>query len=151
MQKKNDTHPQEKKDSEATIVALQQQLEEAKSKEQRALADYQNLIRRTAQEKTRFAQMAALSFVSDLLEPLSHLQMASEQLSDVGLQMVVSKLWQTLEDHGLKRIDALGKQFNIQTMEAVEKGEHGQKVVKIVSDGYLLNNEVIKHAKVVLD
>lgn len=151
MQKKNDTHPQEQKDTEAIIAELQQQLQEAKNKEQRALADYQNLIRRTAQEKARFVQMAAVSFVSDLLEPLSHLQMASNQLADVGLQMVITQLLQTLEAHGLKRIDALGKEFDIQTMEAVEKGENGQKVVKIVSDGYLLNSEVIKHAKVVLD
>ena len=133
------------------LLAVSGQLVEAKRREQLALADYQNLVRRTQEERGRVARLAARNFIDSLLQPLSHLTLASLQLNDAGLTMVVSQLWQGLEQNGLKKIDALGKEFDVNTMEAVEKGVFGQKVLKVVSDGYTLNDEVIQHAKVILD
>ncbi|GIK84323.1 MAG: protein GrpE [Patescibacteria group bacterium] len=133
------------------VLDLSNQLANAKRKEQLALADYQNLVRRTNEERSKVARLAARNFVEDLLQPLGHLTLASEQLKDAGLSMVVSQLWQALEQNGLKKIEALGKEFDVTTMEVADKGEQGQKVVKIVKDGYTLNDEVIQHAKVILD
>lgn len=133
------------------VVSLTQQLSDAKRREQLALADYQNLVRRTNEERGRVARLAARNFVADLLQPLSHLTLASEQLNDAGLTMVITQLWQSLEQNGLKKIDALDKPFDVTTMEAVETGEQGKKVTKIVRDGYILNDEIIQHAKVILD
>ncbi|MBP7842894.1 nucleotide exchange factor GrpE [Candidatus Woesebacteria bacterium] len=133
------------------LVATSNQLAEAKRREQLALADYQNLVRRTNEERGRVARLAARNFVDGMLQPLSHLTLAGQQLNDAGLNMVIGQLWQSLEENGLKKIDALGKDFDVSTMEAVEKGEHGKKVLKIVRDGYVLNDEVIQHAKVILD
>ena len=127
------------------------QLADAKRREQLALADYQNLMRRTNQERGKIARLAARTFVEDLLQPLSHLALASEQINDAGLTMVVSQLWIALENNGLKKIEALGKKFDVTTMEATEVKDKGEKVTKVVSDGYLLNDEVIQHAKVILD
>lgn len=133
------------------LVATTNQLAEAKRREQLALADYQNLVRRTNEERGRVARLAARNFVEDLLQPLSHLTLAAQQLNDAGLHMVIAQLWQSLEQNGLKKIEALGKDFDVHTMEAVEKGERGKKVLKIVRDGYVLNDAVIQHAKVILD
>lgn len=133
------------------IEQLVEQLEVITDKEQRALADYQNLVRRTRKDKTKITKLAAKNFVEDLLQPLSHLAMASEQLNDTGLSMVVEQLWVSLESNGLQKIDAMGKDFDIETMEVTDKGEKSKKVIKIVSDGYRLNGEVIRHAKVILD
>lgn len=133
------------------VELLTQQLADSKRKEQLALADYQNLIRRTNDERGKVARLAARNFIEDLLHPLSNLTLASEQINDSGLNMVVSQLWQTLERNGLKRIDALGKNFDVSTMEVTQKEKKGQKVTKIVREGYTLNDEVIQHAKVILD
>lgn len=133
------------------VVSLSEQLQDAKRREQLALADYQNLVRRTSEERSKVARLAAANFVQDLIQPLSHLALASEQINDPGLNMVISQLWQSLENNGLKKIDALGKQFDVNTMEATETGDHGKKVIKVVSEGYILNGEVIQHAKVILD
>ena len=133
------------------LIATSNQLAEAKRREQLALADYQNLVRRTNEERGRVARLAARNFVDNMLQPLSHLTLAGQQLNDAGLNMVIGQLWQSLEENGLKKINALGKDFDVSTMEAVEKGEHGKKVLKIVRDGYVLNDEVIQHAKVILD
>ena len=133
------------------IEQLVDQIEVSTTKEKRALADYQNLVRRTREDRTKIAKLAAKNFVEDLLQPLSHLSMASAQLDDTGLNMVVGQLWTALENNGLQKIDALGKEFDIETMEATDKGEKSETVVKIVSEGYRLNGEVIQHAKVILD
>jgi molecular chaperone GrpE len=126
-------------------------LEEAKNKEQRSLADYQNLVRRTRDERSKIAKLAARDFIESLIQPLDNLSLASRQLDDVGLDMVVSQLWQVLEMNGLKKIDCINKKFDIELMEVVDKGEKGSKVIKVVREGYLLNDEVIQHAKVILD
>lgn len=133
------------------VTSLSDQLQNAKHKEQLALADYQNLVRRTTQERSRVARLAARNFVEDFLQPLGHLTLASEQLNDSGLTMVVTQLWQALEQNGLNKINATGQDFDVNTMEATESGDNGKKVVKVVKDGYTLNDEVIQHAKVVLD
>lgn len=133
------------------IEELSSKLEESKNKEQRALADYQNLVRRTNEERTKIFKLAAKDFVESLLQPLNHLSLASEQINNSGLNMVVNQLWEVLEENGLKRVESLGKKFDLETMEVVERGEKGEKVIEVVKEGYLLNNEVIQHAKVILD
>ena len=137
--------------SKEELTQLVNQLEETKAKEQRSLADYQNLIRRTREERLRIIKLAAQDFVDSLIQPLTHLSLASEQINNDGLDMVVTQLWQVLEENGLKKIDCIGKKFDIETMEVIERGKKGNKVIKIVKEGYLLNDEVVQHAKVILD
>lgn len=133
------------------IIALEAQLVESKNREQRSLADYQNLVRRTQEERVKIFKLAARDFIEGLIQPLAHLSLAADQLNETGLNMVVSQLWQVLEENGLKKIDSLGKDFDIKHMEVVDKGEKGRKVIKVVKEGYLLNDEVVQHTKVILD
>lgn len=149
--KKQNSPQSELEELRAEIAQLSQDLESVRKREQLALADYQNLIRRTNEQKGKIAKLAAKTFVEDMLTPLSHLSLAAEQINDSGLNMVVTQLWQSLEANGLKKVEALGKEFDVNTMEATDSGENGTKVVKVVQDGYLLNDEVIQHAKVILD
>lgn len=133
------------------IAELTQQLAEAKSKEARAMADYQNLMRRTQQERIALFKTAGKDFVEAILQPLEYLSVAAEQLNDKGLNMVISQLWNSLKSQGLEEIDVMGKTFDIQTMEAVDSEGDGKKVTKIVRKGYTLNGEVIQFAKVILN
>lgn len=138
-------------------------LQVARERERRAVADYQNLVRRQAEDRLRIAKMASADFVETILEPLTHLDFAAKQMGDQGLNMVVGQLWQKLNEVGLEEIDPSGKEFDVETMEAVPdpdrkvaqedkaKGQ-GKKptVSKVVSKGYKLNGEVVKHAKVIV-
>ena len=142
---------QELADTLEQLSETQAALAESKSRESRALSDYQNLLRRTRETSLKMQQLAAVAFVRELLEPLSHLELAKNQLGDSGLTMVVSSIWQALEKNGLQRVAAEGKEFDVTTMEVVQKGALAQKVVAVVQEGYTLNGEVIQHAKVVLD
>jgi molecular chaperone GrpE len=129
---------------------LTAQLERAQDKERRALADYQNLVRRTQADSARFAKFATRELVAQLVQPLEHLKLASEQVKDPGLEMVLTQLWQVLEHNGVTVIDPLGKEFSVDTMEAVEQVGEGTQVTQVVSRGYLLNGEVLQHAKVIV-
>lgn len=133
----------------AVIATLQAQLQEAENARLRALADYQNLQRRTQADKAAWSKLATQDLIMSIVEPLEHLQLAADQLNDAGLTMVVKQLFDRLSDHGLQKIDALGKSFNPETMEAIE-GSHpeGKKVSAVVRGGYTLNGILILPAKV---
>lgn len=145
---------QELSDLANELQQVQDQLVQAHEREQRALADYQNLIRRTDGERLKLIKLASRGLVADLLQPLEHLSLAADHLQDAGLSMAIKQLWQQLDEHGLKEIKVMGKEFDVNTMEAVESDGVGkkkaEKVVKIVRRGYTLNGEVLQHAKVVL-
>jgi molecular chaperone GrpE len=141
----------------AEIERLQEELEamgarasRAHDRERRALADYQNLVRRTQSDAGRLAKFATSELLQQLIQPLEHLHLASQQLNDKGLVMVVAQLWQVLEQNGVSVINPLGEEFSVETMEAVDHNGEGSAVVQVVSRGYLLNGEVLQHAKVVV-
>lgn len=136
------------------VDALQDQIVQAQDAERRARADYQNLVRRTQQERQQLIKLATKSLVSDLVQPVEHLSLAAAQLNDKGLDMVVHQFWQVLENHGLQEINPIDQDFDLETMEAVDTledvTEEDSVVKSVVKRGYRLNGEVIQHAKVVL-
>jgi len=134
----------------AKVEELEQQLQQAQEKEKRSLADYQNLLRRTQEERLKSIKLANQTLLEELVQPLEHLEMAAGQLNDPGLNMVLGQLKKTLTDAGLAEIEVLGKEFDLNLMEVVEKQGEANKVVKVVRKGYSLNGVVIQHAKVVL-
>jgi len=131
------------------IAQLESQLSEAENARVRALADYQNLQRRSQADRASWIKLANQELIVSLIEPLEHLQLAADQIKDKGLSMVVGQLFERLSQQGLKKIEALHKPFDEHTMEAVEGSQpDGKKVVRIVSNGYTLNGVLIQPAKV---
>ena len=72
-----------------------------------------------------------------------------------GVTLIFEKLVKTLESQGLKAFEAVGQDFNTDFHEAIamipatnddEKG----KVIDCVQTGYMLNEKVIRHAKVAI-
>lgn len=129
---------------------LQEELTTAQEKEKRALADYQNLLRRTEQERGRIARFANRQLIEKLLPVVDGLDKAAEQLQDSGLDIVANQLWSVLKEAGLEKIKPLGKEFDVETMEAVSRQGDENQVVDVAQEGYRLKGEVIQHAKVVL-
>jgi len=129
---------------------LRAQLVQTQEREKRALADYQNLLRRTQEDRLKLIKMANYELVTTLLQPIEHLSLAVEQLPEKGLKMAFNQLQQTLNEFGLEEIEVKGKKFDLETMEAAEGSQEGGKVIQILRKGYRLNGNVIQHAKVVL-
>lgn len=148
---------------ESRLEQLQQELEKFREREKRALADYQNLVRRQRQERSRLIKFAAQDLVKSLLQPLEHLSLAAQEIKEDGLNMVVKDLWQALEEAGLKEMRPEGKTFDLEMMEAVNNNKQDDqdenqavkpkklKVKKVVKPGYKLNDKIIQHAKVIVE
>lgn len=129
--------------------------EELKSKYLRALADYQNLERRAREEKAGIVKYALREFLEKLLAILDDLEKAADHLNDQGILLTLWKLKDLLISEGVKEINPeKGAAFDPGFMEAVEVVEEPDmepnKVVKVLSKGYLLYDKLLRPAKVVV-
>jgi molecular chaperone GrpE len=142
------------------IVNLKKQNDEYLEGWQRSQADYANLKRRVEEDITRIAKFASADLITKLLPVMDNFRRAAnhvpENLKDEnwvqGVQQVEKQLDEILASEGLKKIDSLGKEFNPEEAEAVgfednKKFKDGQ-VCEVLEDGYLLNEKVIRTAKV---
>lgn len=120
----------------------------AEEKYLRALADYQNLVKRTAKEKEDFIAFAAEELIRKLLSVLDNLEVAKENFKDKGIELIYNELWNILKDEGLERILIKeDEQFDPTRMEGISVEEGGKKL-KEVRPGYLLKGKVIRVARV---
>lgn len=124
-------------------------LEEYKSKYLRALADYQNLEKRTHAEKEETRQFAAKRVLERLLPVLDTLEKAKDHLKDPGLDLVHKELIAVLQEHGVEKIHVVNKPFDPHEMECVEV-VHGKDnhVVEELLPGYRLYGKVLRVAQV---
>ena len=122
----------------------------------RALADYQNLLKRTVEEKQKFAKFANEQIILEILPVYDNLKVSLTHIDDdaqnngwaEGIKYVVKQFSDVLNNLGVVEIKAKGKKFDPQTMEALEG--KGNKVKKVIKAGYLFKEKVIMPAKVKL-
>lgn len=131
------------------ITELQKQVEELKTKYLRALADYQNLERRTHVEVSEVRKYAAEVILARLLPVVDTLSKAKEHLKDPGLDLVYKELQAVLAEQGVERIEAVGKYFNPHEMECVEVIEgKDNEVAEEVLPGYRLHGKILRVVQV---
>lgn len=116
----------------------------------RALADYQNLERRVAEEKRLLSELYSAIIIEKFLPILDNLENAQKHLNDQGLAMVISQFNDVLSSEGVEEIKAEGQNFDPRIHEAVEiiESEEDGKVAKVISKGYKINDKVIRPVKV---
>lgn len=133
----------------AKIADLQKQIDELTNKWKRALADYQNLEKRVEQERKLLAKFSNAALIDKLLAVLDTLEKAQEHLKDKGLNLAVNQFKAILKTEGVEEIQALGKKFDPILMDCSEviKGREGI-VAEVIQKGYLLDNKVLRPAKV---
>jgi len=157
------THLNEPVAEESAMEKLSAELEEAKDKYLRKVAEFENFKRRSAKERIELIQTAGRDVITDLLDVLDDCDRAQKQLDasqDIGaaregVMLVFNKLRNTLQSKGVKAMVTLHEEFNPDLHEAVTeipapsealKGKVLDEVVK----GYYLNDKIIRHAKVVV-
>lgn len=131
------------------IEKLESRIAELETLWKRALADYQNLEKRVADQKSMYIKLANMSLIQNLIDVEDDLERASNHLKDKGLEMIVSRLKVVLKDEGLEEIVVENQNFDPSTMECVEVVE-GQKdvVMKVAQKGYRLYDTVLRPVKV---
>ena len=120
----------------------------------RLLAEFQNFKKRAAKEKTDIHAYANEKLMSELLPVLDNFERALEtKTEDVeayakGMELIFQQMKTALENHGLKKIEALGEDFDPAKHNAVMMEEPGElesgKVSKELQKGYELNGKVIR-------
>jgi Molecular chaperone GrpE (heat shock protein) len=151
---RNDVCPYVKKSF--TKIADINELDNFENKYKLALADYQNLLKKTAADKTEFAKYAISDLLEDIIPVYDHLKMslsglpAEEENSAwvVGVKYVLKQFRDSLSARGVEEIKTVGEKFDHNTMEALE-GE-GDIVSKEIMSGYKLNGRLIRAAKVIV-
>jgi len=124
-------------------------------KYKRALADYQNLLKRQLKEKEEFVKYANEQIIIDFIPVYDNLRVSLDHIEAgdnpwvKGIEYVIKQFNDLLEVNGVKEIKTMGEKFDPSTMEAVEG--KGEKVIKQAKAGYTLNGKVIIPAKVILE
>ncbi len=128
---------------------MKKQSDEWKAKYLRALADYQNLERRTHAEKEEVRKFAAEVILTRLLPVVDTLKKAKDHLKDPGLDLAIRELDAALSEQGVEKIDVTGKQFNPHEMECIEVVEgNDNEVMSEVLPGWRFRGKIIRVAQV---
>lgn len=115
----------------------------------RALADYQNLTKRVESERLEFIKYVLEQFLLKLLPVVDALEAAEAHLKDEGLTLAINKLKTILTEEGVKEMSLVGQVFDPRLAECLETVP-GKKdeVVNVTQKGYLLNDKVLRPARV---
>jgi molecular chaperone GrpE len=149
------------------IEALKKQYEttigEWKDKYLRLSAEFDNFRKRTLKEKIELSKYAneevlkgLLTITDDFEHGLKNLEGATDMNAIVeGLHLIYNKFKDFLAQKGLKEIEALNAEFNTDYHEAVSKfpvedKEKSGKIIDVLQKGYMLDDKVVRHSKVVV-
>lgn len=161
--KNEQEQPEEEKQEEQTdpFKKLQDDLSEAKDKYVRLYAEFDNHRRRTSKEKLELIQNANEQLIVSLLPIIDDFDRAEKSSTDneksgiEGFLLIKNKLGKVLDQYGVKVMEIeKGSDFDPDFHEAItqvpapEEALKG-KIVDVIEKGYLLNEKVIRFAKVV--
>jgi molecular chaperone GrpE len=157
-----DQHLNDPVAEESEMESLRAKAEELNDRYLRQAAEFENFKRRNARERMDLIQTAGKDVITDLLEVLDDSERAQQQMEasqdleqiKLGIMLVFNKLRAKLQAKGLKPIEAIDKDFNVDLHEAVTEIEADSsmkgKVVAEVQKGYYLNDKIIRFSKVVV-
>ena len=143
------------------LAEAQQMVEEQKDKYLRLSAEFDNYRKRTLKEKAELIKnggektlTAILPVLDDFERALKNME-ASEETKAMkeGVELIFSKFQKILGQEGLQKIETEGQAFDTDFHEAIAlipapSEDFKGKILDCVQTGYMLNEKVIRHAKV---
>ena len=125
---------------------------ELRSQLARALADYDNLVKRTGREREELSKLASIGILVKLFPVLDNLESAQEHLKDQGLAISIGEFKKVLDEADLTEIrPQKGDDFDENLHEATEivPGKEKGKVAELILPGWKFKEgQVIRVAKV---
>ena len=146
-------------DETSQLVEKDRQIEEHIERYKRLQADFENLRRRTRQEKEDLSMVVAQNILLDLLPVVDNFERALGTATTqdaaqmrLGVEMIHRQFVQVLEKCGLTTVEALDQIFDPQKHEAVMRVEDAEKadgtVVEELQKGYAVRGKVIRPSMV---
>lgn len=151
---------QEEQDDQQKLL---HELNDLKDSHLRLMAEYDNYRKRTLKEKSDLIKYGGEKTITAFLEVLDDFDLALKNMNSAsthegmveGMELIQHKLISTLKSLGTSEMEVIGTEFNPEEHDAVaiipapEEGQKG-KVIDCIQKGYILNDKVIRHAKVVV-
>ncbi len=151
----------EEQTATSELQKVQDELAATKDKYLRLYSEFENFRRRTAKEKLELIQSANEKLVNDFLPVIDDFERAEKAFKESsskemeGFLLIYTKFKKILDQAGVKLMEAKGAAFDPDFHEAItqvpapDESLKG-KVIDVVEQGYLLNDKVIRFAKVVV-
>jgi molecular chaperone GrpE len=144
------------------VEELQKQVTQYKDMLLRKAAEFDNFKRRIENETANIVRFATESLIDDLLPVLDDFERSLKHSKEMkesealvkGVEMIYLKLVKVLEGRGVKAFETVGKEFSVDYHDALMQMPRNDMpphtVIEEVEKGYMLNDKVIRHAKVVV-
>jgi molecular chaperone GrpE len=147
-------------------TSLDRELAEMKDRLLRALADMENMRKRTEREVADARAYGISAFARDILGVADNMHRAMQALEDElrakaddatkalleGVELTERELMNVLEKHGVKRIEPLNQKFDPNRHQAMFEVEDPSvpsgTVVQVMQSGYLIGERVLRPAMV---
>ncbi|MDR0364803.1 MAG: nucleotide exchange factor GrpE [Bacteroidales bacterium] len=158
-------HDKMHKKSDKKLSALKEEKEALNDKYLRLYSEFENYRKRTSKERLELDQKVKGSLIKELLPVLDDFDRALENIPADdertqelrnGVELIYNKMKRILELKGLKEIElSAGSDFDTDYQEAITtipapSEALKDKVVDVIEKGYMLNDIVIRFAKVVV-
>lgn len=147
------------------IQTLEAQLNDTRDKYMRAVAETENIRKRSAKERQDISKYAVSSFAKDLLAFADNFRRAVDAIpADVkdsdpavkstveGIEAMERELLKMFERHGIKKIEPLDERFDPNFHEVMFESPAQDKapgtVIQIIEPGYVLHDRLLRPARV---
>jgi molecular chaperone GrpE len=145
------------------VKAAEEKLAEMQDKYVRLSAEFDNYRKRTLREKMDLSKYAGenlflgiIPLMDDFERALRHMDTAPDctAMKD-GIDIIYGKFSEFLKQNGVREIESLNNNFNVDLHEAVAKvpvedADKKGKVIDVVEKGYYLQDKVLRFSKVIV-
>lgn len=148
-------HPENMDEKEAENVLKNENSDiEYKEKWLRAMAEIENYKKRSAKEKEDLKDRIKVETLNSIIEIENDLSIAissinGEQLE--GIKIIKDKLNLNLKKLGLTEVDTTEYNPDIHEVISIFETGKGEKILNVVSKGWIYNNKIIKYPKIILE
>ena len=152
-----------KADFKSKVKSCEEKIRDLQDKYLRLSAEFDNYRKRTLKEKMELSKSAGESLLISILPVMDDFERGMQTISNAedikaikeGINLIYNKFSDFLNQNGVKEINAIKKEFNIDFHEAITKipapkKDLKGKVVDVIEKGYTLNEKVIRYSKVVI-
>lgn len=145
------------------LASKEEEVEKEKKEYLFLMAEFDNFRKRTIRERADLIKSAAEKALQGILPIIDDFERGLDAIKDTsdaeavkeGMRLIYNKFIKYLADNGVKEIQSTGAPFDTELHEAVamipaENEEEKGLVKDTVQKGYMLNDKVLRHAKVVV-
>lgn len=144
------------------IAELEKETAELKDRLLRKAAEFENYKRRSEADQISLIKYSGESIITKFLPVIDDFERSLQHIEDAkdvnaikeGLKLVYDKIMKVLDDQGVKKIDSVGRPFDVNFHEAImqkkDDSVEPHTVLDEIERGYMYKDRVIRHSKVIV-